>query len=207
MTIPKSTLTLGNQQGRAHTKRRTGRAWTAADDALLETEIPAKSVEELADRLGRTPKAIYHRAYRLGKRWLKHPDRFWAMVTKTDTCWLWEGVEQRAGHGYYDLDGRRHQAHRMAYEMAHGPIPADHHLHHLCHTPACVNPAHLQPVHKTEHVMLHDTFGARKAAQTVCKHGHEFTPENTYICPRGYRVCRTCRRAYEKAHRAYRKAA
>lgn len=28
--------------------------------------------------------------------------------------------------------------------------------------------------------------------ETHCKHGHEFTPENTYIRPNGRRQCRTC---------------
>lgn len=35
-----------------------------------------------------------------------------------------------------------------------------------------------------------------KAAQTHCKNGHEFTPENTYLRPghlRGNRDCRTCK--------------
>lgn len=30
--------------------------------------------------------------------------------------------------------------------------------------------------------------------RTHCPHGHEFTPENTYLNPRGYKECVTCRR-------------
>lgn len=40
---------------------------------------------------------------------------------------------------------------------------------------------------------------------THCKHGHEFTPENTYFNPKGFRNCRICRaarRADERARRA-----
>lgn len=33
-----------------------------------------------------------------------------------------------------------------------------------------------------------------------CKHGHEYTPENTYMHPNGARICRTCSR---KAAREY----
>ena len=34
----------------------------------------------------------------------------------------------------------------------------------------------------------------RNASKTHCKHGHEFTPENTYIIPTsGSRRCRTCK--------------
>jgi hypothetical protein len=32
------------------------------------------------------------------------------------------------------------------------------------------------------------------ASKTHCKHGHEYTPENTYINPRGSRECQMCRR-------------
>lgn len=38
-----------------------------------------------------------------------------------------------------------------------------------------------------------------------CKHGHEFTDENTYIDPRGFRQCKKCRkdavRRYKNAKR------
>lgn len=34
---------------------------------------------------------------------------------------------------------------------------------------------------------------AKKDRPTHCKHGHEFTPENTYLRP-GMRECRSCRR-------------
>lgn len=37
--------------------------------------------------------------------------------------------------------------------------------------------------------------GARKQAQTHCKHGHEYTTENTYVTRRGWRCCRTCHNA------------
>lgn len=40
-----------------------------------------------------------------------------------------------------------------------------------------------------------------RAPRTHCKHGHEFTPENTYVNPKtGQRFCRTCGR---KATRQY----
>jgi hypothetical protein len=37
------------------------------------------------------------------------------------------------------------------------------------------------------------------AQKTHCVHGHEFTPENTYITKDGARGCRTCHRARDKA--------
>lgn len=31
-----------------------------------------------------------------------------------------------------------------------------------------------------------------------CRNGHEYTPDNTYVNPKGYRECRTCKRAWRK---------
>lgn len=42
--------------------------------------------------------------------------------------------------------------------------------------------------------------------RTHCKHGHEFTPENTYL-RNGTRYCRTCRRAIAARRRARKAAA
>jgi hypothetical protein len=33
-----------------------------------------------------------------------------------------------------------------------------------------------------------------------CIHGHPFTPENTYVDPRGARRCRTCKREWMQEH-------
>ncbi len=34
----------------------------------------------------------------------------------------------------------------------------------------------------------------------VCKRGHEFKPENTYVRPNGQRACKTCRQASDRAY-------
>lgn len=33
--------------------------------------------------------------------------------------------------------------------------------------------------------------------KTHCKHGHEFTPDNTYISPQGIRYCRACKKRHK----------
>ena len=43
--------------------------------------------------------------------------------------------------------------------------------------------------------------GAVKRALTNCKHGHPFTPENTYVKPNGCRLCRACLNARKRATR------
>jgi hypothetical protein len=37
-------------------------------------------------------------------------------------------------------------AHRVYWERANGPVPDGLEIDHLCYTPACVNPAHMETV-------------------------------------------------------------
>jgi len=71
-----------------------------------------------------------------------------------DECWLWRGSMNDRGYGVLVPIGRRtHQmAHRWVYEQRVGPIPAGHHLHHLCSNPRCVNPDHLVPLTPMDHL-------------------------------------------------------
>jgi len=80
-------------------------------------------------------------------RWLlmrdAMPRNFWERVDKSSGCWLWTRCKTRSGYGRYRLDGRTRWAHRVAWELTHGEIPAGLCVCHKCDTPACVNPAHL----------------------------------------------------------------
>lgn len=73
-------------------------------------------------------------------------ERFDALVDKGGNCWLWTGSTVSTGYGYISVDGKSKRAHRVSYEMNVGPIPDGMAIDHICHVPACVNPAHLRPV-------------------------------------------------------------
>jgi hypothetical protein len=78
-------------------------------------------------------------------------ERFWAKVEKTDDCWMWTGMKDGSGYGRMQVkpSTRSHHtmpAHRVAYQLLVGPIPADMTIDHLCRVKACVNPAHLDVV-------------------------------------------------------------
>ena len=73
--------------------------------------------------------------------------RFWSKVTKTKTCWLWNGSGGLTGYGRIKINGRPILVHRFSYELHFGPIPPGMSICHGCPgggTPGCVNPAHLR---------------------------------------------------------------
>jgi hypothetical protein len=133
--------------------------------------------------------------------------RFWAKVEKTDGCWLWRGARHHTGYGVIGVDRRQRRAHRVAYEMAHGPIPAGAVVCHSCDTPPCVNPSHLfvGTVADNNRDMMakgRARLGWRyeRKPHTHCRKGHAFTPETTFMYKDGRRTCRVCREANQRAY-------
>lgn len=132
-------------------------------------------------------------------------ERFWSKVIRGDGCWTWSGAHfTMTGYAIFNKkmdDGvwRPTVAHRVAYEIAVGPIPDGLVIDHLCRNRGCVNPQHMEPVSRGENVLRGESQSARQARQTHCIHGHEFTPENTYRRPGApnKRDCRVCMRRRE----------
>lgn len=72
---------------------------------------------------------------------------FWGWVDRLDPdeCWPWTGSRDPKGYGLFTADrGIIVGAHRLAYELANGPIPTEKLIVcHRCDNPPCCNPAHL----------------------------------------------------------------
>lgn len=132
--------------------------------------------------------------------------RFWRHVKLNDNgCWIWTGATNRKGYGVHNAwdEGMRCvYAHRYAYLTFVGPIPVGLQLDHLCRTPACVNPAHLEPVTSAENTRRAGEALGIFGSATHCVNGHEFTPESCYPSSKGHRCCRACKARRQREYRA-----
>jgi hypothetical protein len=141
----------------------------------------------------------------------RHPrERFWEKVRKNGPvfstlgpCWLWIGGASKSNGGYYGrfkLPRQRKDisAHRWAWEEVNGPLTEGKTLDHLCRNTLCVNPDHLEPVTMRENILRGTNTAANHARKTHCVNGHPFSGENLFITKNGQRMCRTCRRQWER---------
>lgn len=90
------------------------------------------------------------------RRWgLTAEERFWRKVQRRGPheCWPWIGACGSGGYGAISVRengvSKRWTAHRRAWVLVNGPIPArddgqESWILHTCDYPPCVNPAHLK---------------------------------------------------------------
>ena len=130
-------------------------------------------------------------------------DQFWARVEKTaivpshaphlGPCWLWTGT-QSEGRGRW----KGYRAYQVSYFLERGPVPVGLELDHLCRTPLCVRPSHLEAVTHRENILRGENQTAKQARQTHCIRGHAFDLFNTRFETKAdgsrHRECLTCKR-------------
>lgn len=131
------------------------------------------------------------------------PDRILVNLRPDGEHWLWAGWANDQGYPYSSLDGRDQPAYRVVWTILVGPIADGLELDHLCVTPMCVRPLHLEPVTHAEN--------QRRIAlrQTACRRvGHDWTiARNVRTRPNGRRYCAECDRINLRARRAAKRAA
>lgn len=93
-----------------------------------------------------------------------------------DGCWLWTGGGSKERYGrFYAGDTSEQWAHRNAWRLHHGQeIPEGVQIHHICETPKCVNPLHLEALTAEEHQQRHPAttnrpHGLAKAWSEKCR--------------------------------------
>jgi hypothetical protein len=88
------------------------------------------------------------------------------------------------------------RAHRWAWELVNGTIPADKVIDHICRNRACVAIDHLRVVTQQENIMsgLHSIDN-----RSHCNQGHPFEG-NIMIRKNGKRECAECNRVRSRAN-------
>lgn len=133
-------------------------------------------------------------------------DRFWSKVSISESgCWEWTARRDSDGYGAIRAfrRGLYFKAHRLAYQMVVGPIPAGLVIDHLCRNRGCVNPAHMEVVTIRENTLRGASNSAQNARKTMCRNGHPFDERNTYVGTNRGRPVRSCRQCNASAVAKY----
>lgn len=109
-------------------------------------------------------KGQYNRFVRLHhRRKISTEQRFWSHVDKSggpESCWPWTSSINPDGYGSFRFHTYRKSwsvtAHRVAYELSKGELPAGTEICHSCNNRSCQNPAHLYAGTHTQN--MHDSI-------------------------------------------------
>ena len=120
---------------------------------------------------------------------------FWGKVRLSGDCWEWDAAINSNGYGVFNLGHMTGFVHRISYYNLIGSMRSDRELDHLCANIRCLNPLHLESVTSKENNLRSSSPASVNSCKTMCKRGHFFDVENTYIRKdTGTRQCRRCGR-------------
>lgn len=125
-------------------------------------------------------------------------------------CWELQGFRRHSrawegGSGYGEMAyrGKTWRAHRLAYHLTKGQIPAGHVVRHTCNNQCCCNPEHV--VSGTQKENIADCIKAgnqqfHPSHYTHCKRGHPFKEHGratkSMTGERRWRACVVCQRMH-----------
>jgi len=72
------------------------------------------------------------------------PEVLFARLRAQGDCLIYTGRIDKKGYGRISWAGRTVGTHRLAYELAYGPVPKGKYVLHSCDRPACCAPRHLR---------------------------------------------------------------
>lgn len=71
-------------------------------------------------------------------------DQFWAKLKHSPGCWEWQAARDPSGFGIAWWNGKTMRAHRLAWELACGPLNGGARVKQTCGNRACCRPDHLE---------------------------------------------------------------
>jgi hypothetical protein len=100
-------------------------------------------------------------------------DRFWPKIDirGPDECWPWKASNVK-GYGQLRVGTKLVLAHRLAYELVKGPIPAGMDVLHKCDYRPCCNPEHLFPGTQLDNMQDAATKGRTARGERNGTHTH-----------------------------------
>ena len=115
--------------------------------------------------------------------------------------WLWIRYKTKLGYGQVSYKNKRVYAHRLSYEFFNNlSILPGYHIDHLCRTPSCINPKHLELVTPRDNCLRGTSYAAECSTRNHCDKGHTYKNDTTY--KEGVRRrCRICARARDMVRR------
>lgn len=127
-------------------------------------------------------------------------------VDERTGCWNWIASCQPSGYGQMTVEKAPSvptvtTAHRISFEVFVGPIPEDLTVDHLCRNRRCVNPAHLEVVTNKENILRGTSPVAINKRKTHCPKGHPLSGRNIAFAKSGSRICRACKRDWNKRYK------
>ena len=111
-----------------------------------------------------------------------------------------KGMKPGTGYGSMCYRNKNWAAHRLAWHLVKGPIPAGMKVLHKCDNAACCNPDHLELGDDKKNMR---DAGKRKRwprqYRDTCINGHPRTPENMIFHGRAQKLnCKVCHRARQR---------
>ena len=171
---------------------------TQAIQHLLSQARPAtRSVggRAVASPHGNRPRVVTLRMG--GYRYRDDAERIERNTERDGDCLVWTSTRRPDGYGVVNVRGRVVRAHRLAWEIVHGPIPDGLDVLHGCDNPPCCAIEHLRlgsDQDNTDDKMERGRQRKPWTERTHCVNGHALTDDNVYHPPKRptHRHCRIC---------------
>ncbi|WP_171935781.1 HNH endonuclease signature motif containing protein [Escherichia coli] len=88
-------------------------------------------------------------------------------VAEESGCIRFTGSIDKSGYGRIMINRVKYGAHRLAYELANGPIPDGYVVRHKCDNPSCINPSHLEVGTQAENIKDKVTRGRQASGCSI----------------------------------------